>query len=261
MAARSFWGKIRLTLLLLLLLVVSLNALLSRIRSSDWEETLILVIYPINADERQDTQQYLDALSEEHFEEIEWFLRQQAALYGLSLTDPLRVHLAPPVNGHPPPPPLNPSMLDSVIWSLELRYWAWRNDNWQGESADIRVYLRLFSPQNRQVLAHSLGLQKGMIGVVNGFASIDYQAQNNFVTLHEVLHTLGARDKYDPATNQPLWPEGYADPYQYPRLPQYRAEIMGGRVPETAAFSLIPSSLQQVMIGPQTAAEINWITD
>ena len=56
------------------------------------------------------------------------------------------------------------------------------------------------------------GLQKGLIGVVNAFASDEQAAQNNVVIAHELLHTVGATDKYDPRTNQPSHPDGYAEP-------------------------------------------------
>lgn len=259
MAQRSFWGKVRLALLLLALLIVSLNAWLSQIRFTDWAEPLWVAIYPINADQRPDTQLFIDALQEEHFDDIEQFFSREASRYGVILEKPVEVFLAPQVAGSPPPPPEQASILESVIWSLRLRYWSWGNERWSQVTApDIKIYLQMYSPKNQQVLKHSLGLQKGMIGVVNGFASIDYQAQNNFVTVHEILHTLGASDKYDPTNNQPLWPQGYADPYQIPRLPQYRAEVMGGRIPQGQTFALIPASLDEVVVGPQTAEEINW---
>ncbi|WP_299183196.1 hypothetical protein [uncultured Neptuniibacter sp.] len=261
MATRSFWSKLRLVLLTLLLVIVSLNTWLSRVRTTDWQEPLWVVIYPINADQRSDTQLYIDGLAEDHFDDIERFIDREASRYGIELDKPIEVYLSKPLMGRPPRPPENPSILDSVIWSLHLRYWSWKYDNWEGVTPDIRVYLRLYSPQNNQVLEHSLGLQKGMIGVVNGFASVDYQAQNNFVTVHEVLHTLGASDKYDFSNNQPHWPDGYADPYQVPLLPQYRAEVMGGRVPQDRYHSLIPTSLDQVVVGEKTAVEINWRPD
>ncbi len=259
MEGRSLWSKLRLIILWVLLIVVALDTWLSQVRSTDWQEPLWLVIYPINADQRADTDIYLNALEKDHFDDIEAFIEREAQRYGIQLEQPLEVYLAEPLQADPPKPPRDASILDSVIWSLKLRYWAWQNNNWDGPDPDIKVYLRLFSPKNRQVLEHSLGLQKGMIGVVNGFASVDYQAQNNFVIVHELLHTLGASDKYELSTNQPIWPEGYAEPYLQPLLPQYKAEIMGGRIPQNRSFSLIPDNLRQVVVGPKTAAEINWI--
>jgi len=259
-AKRSLYSQLRLAFLLLLLLIVILNSWLSHVRTTDWKEPLWVAVYPVNADKRPDTQLFINALQDEHFDDIEAFFSREAGRYGVILKQPLEVFLMPEILGQPPEPPIEASMLQSVIWSLKLRYWAWRNDSWSAvtsTSPDIKIYLRLFSPQNNQVLQHSLGLQKGMIGVVNGFSSVDYQAQNNFVTVHEILHTLGASDKYD-QQNLPIWPEGYADPYQVPLFPQYRAEIMGGRMPQSEKFALIPDDLTQVVIGLETAQEINW---
>ncbi|MDO6513715.1 hypothetical protein [Neptuniibacter sp. 2_MG-2023] len=259
MSQRTLWGKLRLTILILVLLVVALNAWLSRVRSTDWQESLWVVIYPINSDQRADTQQFINGLSDKDFDDIEQFVSREAKRYGIVLDQPVEVYLAPPLPKDPPKPPEQSSILESVIWSLHLRYWAWNNNSWQGPSADVQVYLRLFSPRNHQVLEHSLGLQKGMVGVVNGFASKDYQRQNDFIIVHELLHTLGATDKYDLHNNQPIWPEGYADPNLSPLLPQLQAEVMGGRIPVEKRFSVIPSSLEDVVVGDETAKEINWI--
>ena len=76
------------------------------------------------------------------------------------------------------------------------------------------------------------------------------------VIAHELLHTFGASDKYDPATLQPLWPAGYAEPDSEPRLPQRYAEIMGGRIPLAAGRAEIPDSLADTVIGNATAGEI-----
>lgn len=250
--------KLRITILLLLLLGISLNTWLSIVRVTDWEEPLWVVIYPINADDRIDTRQYISALSEEHFEDMEVFMQREAKRYGIQIDQPLEVKLAPLVRSHPPAVPENPSLLMNVLWSLKMRFWSWQNDNWEGPEPDIRIYMRLFSPANRNILEHSLGLQKGMIGLVNGFASVDYQGRNNMVAIHELMHTLGATDKYDMKTSLPLWPEGYAAPHQEPLIPQKTAEVMGGRMMVRGGIALMPNSLKQVIVGPQTAHEINW---
>ena len=65
-------------------------------------------------------------------------------------------------------------------------------------------------------------------------------------------------DKYQPATNLPSYPLGYAEPQRQPRYPQRRAEIMGGRIPVSAHEAVMPDSLSQCDIGPATALEIRW---
>jgi hypothetical protein len=97
-----------------------------------------------------------------------------------------------------------------------------------------------------------------MIGVVNAFASPRQAGSNKVIIAHELLHTLGASDKYDPATGQPIYPGGYAKPDANPTLPQELAELMGGRVPISTLESRIPRSLDEVIIGPATGQEIRW---
>jgi hypothetical protein len=121
------------------------------------------------------------------------------------------------------------------------------------------MFVIYHDPARVSRVAHSLGLQKGLIGVVNAFASDDQAAQNNIVITHELLHTVGATDKYDLATNEPSHPDGYAEPNKDPLLPQTFAEIMAGRIPSSAAQSEMPSSLDKVLVGTKTAREINWL--
>ena len=82
--------------------------------------------------------------------------------------------------------------------------------------------------------------------------------QNHVVIAHELLHTVGASDKYDAVSNQPLFPAGYADPEQRPRYPQRRAEIMAGRMATSAASFRDAQRLKEVVIGEATAREIKW---
>ena len=107
-------------------------------------------------------------------------------------------------------------------------------------------------------LEHSLGMEKGMIGVVHAYAHREMEGKNNLVIAHEMLHTVGATDKYDLATHQPVFPDGFAEPDREPLYPQRFAELMGGRVPEDKESSAMPRSLKTVLLGPKTLTEINW---
>jgi hypothetical protein len=94
--------------------------------------------------------------------------------------------------------------------------------------------------------------------VVNAFADREQAGSNKVIIAHELLHTLGASDKYDPSTGQPIFPSGYAEPDAEPALPQKLAELMAGRIPVSIAVSQIPDSLDEVVIGTKTAQEIRW---
>jgi len=109
-------------------------------------------------------------------------------------------------------------------------------------------------------LQHSLGLDKGLTAVIHAFASIDQDQQNNIVIAHELLHTVGATDKYA-ADNSALFSTGYADPEQSPLYPQTKAEIMVSRIPLSETGMRMADSLSECVIGEQTAKEINWLQE
>ena len=252
------WRRLRIAILLIILASVAQTAWLARTRTAEWRTSLRVVIYPINGDDSPATSAYVRALDREKFDVIETFFETEAKHFELSSRDPIDTFLAPPIADKPPPPPFGGSAWQIVLWSLRLRYWAWRHDTHKGPKPDVRLFAIYFDPAKTGTLPHSTGLQKGMLGLVNVFASADQEGSNAVVITHELLHTLGATDKYDPATNAPSFPDGYAEPDASPRHPQRRAEIMAGRIPITESRSDIPRSLKRVVMGEKTAREINW---
>lgn len=167
--------------------------------------------------------------------------------------------MAPQVKSLPPEPPSSGSTWEIMLWSLQLRYWAFQANTYQGPRPHIRMFVKYFDVKNRQPLAHSLGLQQGMLGIVNAFAEQKMTSSNAVVITHEILHTLGATDKYDLNTGLPLFPDGYAEIDRNPRYPQELAEIMGGKIPISEDEIAIPRGLHQVIIGDKTAREIYWL--
>jgi len=249
----------RIVILLYVLLMVALSAMWTKDRSTDWDAPLVVVIYPINGDGRVVTTKYIDKLDKETFTGIEEFFNREAERYQLTINRPVDIVLAKQINELPPTPPGNrASVLSIMAWSLKMRYWSWSMDNYD-HPKDIQVFVIYFSPEQSQRLAHSLGLQKGLIGVVNVFADKKMFKENNIVITHEILHTVGASDKYDPRTNQPLFPVGYAEPDKEPSLPQKKAEIMAGRIPVDVNKTEPPESLKKVVVGETTATEIRWV--
>ena len=249
--------RLRIAILLFILAGVAISTWQAKYRTTAWNTPLWVAIYPVIGDDTPTVRRYLEGLKDSSFEEIDRYMSEQAALHGLRLPDPLNLQLRS-VTDMPPLPPAS-SVLGTMWWSLKLRWWAWRVEANDGEApAHVQIFVVLHDPTLRQQVPHSLGLQRGLLGIVHAYASRPNHRRNLVVIAHELLHTLGATDKYDLATLQPQFPDGYADPDQQPRFPQQRAELMGGRIPENAANSHMPDSLAETMIGPVTAREINW---
>ncbi len=94
----------------------------------------------------------------------------------------------------------------------------------------------------------------GMVEVELDRGMVDFAL---FVVTHELLHTLGASDKYD-ASGHARVPDGLADPTQTPLYPQARAEVMARNRPLGGGVEKPPSRLSELAVGELTAREIGW---
>jgi hypothetical protein len=259
MAARTFLGKVRLALLLLVLLFVALGAWLERSRSRDWNDTLRVTVYPIVQTSDPAVLAYARALQDDDFTAIEEFFAEEAADYGVPLEQPMRVRVSHAARTPPPALPDRPSMFTVALWSLRTRFYAARVA-WDDPlpTPDIQVFA-LFAPLDRgSPRPDSVGLSKGLIAVAHLYGHPSAAGSNDVVIAHEVLHTLGATDKYDLATGQPLPPFGLGEPERVPRYPQEFGEIMAGRIAKGPRDAVIAGSLDDMLVGPQTATEIGW---
>lgn len=251
--------SIRIITLLFILASVALGTWRAKAQSVEWKHTLPVNIYLINGDGSAIAADYLRSLTQDDFKPLEVFMREEAVRYNRSTRASIDIRLGGRVDVQPPAPPRNGSALDVIVWSLKMRWWTYRNTDTVGPGPQVKMFLLYFDPAQSKHLAHSTGLQKGLIGRVNLFATRDMAMQNNVVIAHEFLHTLGATDKYNLTTNQPNYPDGYANPDLKPLLPQRFAEIMAGRTPLSQTVAETPASLEDTLIGNKTAQEINWM--
>lgn len=255
----SLFKAIRIGLLLLILVIVAGNHWLGAARLAEWDRTIWITVYPIPADDAPDTLRYIRALDPNSFNEIGDYFTREAARFGLVLPEAAHFQLAPIPTTQPPALPASDNRFGIAVWSLRMRWWAWRQVSLDGlPEPDIQVFMRYQVGDGMSVLDRSVGLQKGRYTVVNAYASRRKAARNRFVMAHELLHVLGATDKYDPATGLPVPPDGLADPAARPLYPQRRAEIMAGAVAESTTRARMPASLRGTVVGLATAQEIGW---
>lgn len=252
------WRKFRIIILLLILATVVQEAWLGHADLA-WKHNLYVAVYPVNADGSAKVSTYLQSLKRDDFEAIAAYFSVEAESYHLGLRRPIEVQLGAVVNEIPPAPPQTRSILNTMLWSLKFRWFAWQNSPKVTIKPDIRLYLLYYDPQNNAVLGHSTALNKGRIGRVNLFGEQAYANQNLVIIAHELLHTLNATDKYDLSTNLPIYPDGYAEPNHLPLYPQNFAELMGGRAPINSVEAYVPKSLKHTLIGEKTAREIGWL--
>jgi hypothetical protein len=257
---RRWFRRTRIAALLAILLAVIVGTLLDSRRIASWKRPLRIAILPISGGVDGDVRGYLDSLDATTFDGVAKFLQREGELRNIGTRPLVEMTFGPKVEDMPPmaPDPGNRSAINVALWSLKLRYWVWRTSRKHSlAEGDVRIFALFHPPVAGIELEHSLGLREGRTVIAHLFASEKDASTNNVVIAHELLHTLGATDKYDEQT-LPIFPAGYADPARSPRFPQIRAEIMAGRVPVTESAAKMPESLEQCVIGAETAKEIGW---
>ncbi|MCX9158402.1 hypothetical protein OPU71_19955 [Niveibacterium sp. 24ML] len=251
------WKTIRIALLLLVLATVALDAWRAKHAATDWQDTLHVAVYPINADGSAAAASRIAALDREQLLPIERFLADEARRYGVATMMPVRLTLQAALTAGPPAAPKNAGMLGAIIWSLKVRWWVWRLPT-ATPRPHVRLFVHYWDPSDGRVPS-SHGLERGQIAIAHVFASRAMQRSNDVVIAHEMLHALGASDKYDPASLEPIYPQGYAEPDAQPRLPQRFCELMAGRLPSESGPPEQAKSLDQCLIGAVTAREIGFV--
>lgn len=249
----------------ILILISVLGAVLlytqdQRMVTQGWYKPLEVVIFPINADSSNKVDQYIESLSIKNFAGIDKFIKRASEKYDVVSSTPTSTSLGSRVSNLPPKPPgAGSNPLAIAFWSMKLRWWAMQNTpDDQSNKHRVRIFVLYHDDKPDQKLEHSLGIQKGLLGIVHAFASAGQAKQNNIVIAHELLHTVGASDKYD-ALGHPVIPEGLAEPERNPQFPQRRAEIMAGTVAHSATESKMANSLKSCVVGDKTALEIGWL--
>ncbi len=249
----------RVVALLSILFALVVGTWMTEKRLASWDRPAWVSVYPIVADDAALTMKYAQSVDESSFAAVNEFMARESRPYGITVTPAFYIQVAPVSTELPPEIPDQYSRAAIAWWSLKMRWWAWKMDfNADLPGTDIQMFILYHGVKSRNELDISVGMRKGRYGVVNAFAKKSMNPQNLVVFTHELMHVLGASDKYIRTTGEPEHPFGYADPNQHPLFPQKRAEIMGGRIPLSSVASRMPRSLEQCKIGTRTAEEIGF---
>lgn len=262
-ATRGWFYRVRVTLLLSLLAVVVLWA------ASDWQRrrarkswTAPLRIALVLVEREPVPEATLSALRNRIFDLERRLQSERRRHTGRDLAPFAFVVKGPVSTSSAAPRVAEQDFLGLVAHTLSL--WRWTRDidqragvEWRGY--DSRIYLVL-KPAAHAAPAFVEGESEdgGRVGVASAdidAAMIDFTL---IVATHELMHTLGASDKYD-QTGHARYPDGFAQPHRDPPFPQPGAEIMARNVPLGPGSERPPESLSELFVGDVTAREIGWL--
>jgi hypothetical protein len=239
------------------------NDVRSRRARNDWDHTLVVAIALVRLEPIDDVA--IVALRKQ-LPALEDRLSAELARYRPGAPHPFRFELKDPIDGSAPPAgPASDGPVDLAKYAYALRSYVNDIDQRARIDAslyDVRIYVALRRPRQAEVtLAEGRSQQGGRIGIVE--VELDTDAEGAHLPLvvvaHELMHTLGASDKYDPGSGRTLVPLGLAEPDRVPLFPQRYAEIMARNRPISATEEKVPESFEQIAVGPATAREIRWL--
>ena len=254
---------LRLTFLLGVLAIVvvwALRDVTRRKARTDWTETLtvaivVLRVGPIDAALTEKLRDRVHALEQR--------LADEYRRYGGASHAPFRVELYGPLDV-PSSTPEQPreGIVDLVRYTFDL--WRYVRDvnrraALSASTVDSSIYVVARPARDgRPALVEGTSEEGGTIGIVEVELDEDMADFALFVAAHELLHTLGATDKYD-AHGRAVVPAGLAEPERIPLYPQRFAEVMARNVPLGPTTERAPSTLDELRVGEATAREIGWV--
>ncbi|HET6564998.1 MAG TPA: hypothetical protein VFG52_06250 [Xanthomonadales bacterium] len=253
----SLFKLLRIVILLSVLFVIVVGTWMTERKLARWDQPIWVTLYPIVDEDNAASTRFAQSLELENFSAINDFLTAELSRYSVAMVEPLKFQLAPVSSEKPPAIPERHSPIAIAWWSLQMRWWAWRREK-VGDliAPDIQIFLIYHQPGEYSEMQMSVGMRKGRYGLVKAYTGAQNRSHNHIVITHELLHVLGASDKYAFGTGDPIFPEGYAEPNKVPLFPQNKAEIMAGVIPLSANQHYLPKSLEQCRIGQVTAEEI-----
>lgn len=158
-----------------------------------------------------------------------------------------------------------PSMREQTVLGLvsgTYDRWRWTRDidalaGVDPSAFDARVYLVMKQAGPDLAFVEGDSEFGGRVAVAQVDIAPEMVDLSLFVVAHELMHTLGASDKYD-AEGRTVYPSGFAEPTRFPLYPQPGAEVMARNVPVAARSERPPNTLDELFVGETTAREIGW---
>lgn len=260
---RLRWKPFRVAVLMVLLASVSLWASSVKTRRElrrQWDRTLEVAVIVLGPG---GVQQSKEELVRRGLPELEDFLASEFQRYRDTDLRPVSFTLLGSVGVSEDPPlfPDSESFKDRALHAWRLnRYLAdvHSRGDFDVRSYDARIYVVAKPTRAREPRrVRGSGTLDGDLGLV--WAELDESTASLMLSgiAHELLHCVGASDKYD-ENGHAIHPQGLAEPDLRPSYPQRYAEIMVGEIPIRPGHGVVPDRLDQLRVGPLTAAEIGW---
>lgn len=251
-----------LSFVLFVVVLVAVRDVRSRRGRTTWDATLDVAIVLVHAPGAEPVSETsIDALRE-RAPALEARLGSEMERHGRTGVSPFRFRvLGPVVPASARPEPDGEGIFELVRYTLAMREWLGDVDPRAGvipEHFDTRIYVSARRPASAtRSTVEGRSEHGGRVGVVDVELDETMVDLTLFVVAHELMHTLGAEDAYEP-TGRIRIPEGLVEPEREPLYPQRFAEIMARGRAVSAGSEVLPETLNELGVGDVTAKAIGW---
>lgn len=259
--SRGLFFRARVTVLLTILLGVLLWAsgdYYQRRARTTWQRPLRVALILV---EREPIEPSTIALLNHRVHELERRLASEYKRHEGREFTPFLLDVTGPVDAERAPPNTEEPGTLGLLRDTCARFFWTRDVDARADITrtgyDARIYLVMRRAERGLAFVEGESEYGGRVGIAQ--ADIDPEMIDFalFVATHELLHTLGASDKYD-AAGRALYPTGFAEPERSPLYPQPGAEIMARNRPLSPGTERPPNTLDELFVGDATAREIGW---
>lgn len=260
---KAFWVRVGILLFILFTVVLwAIRDTWTRRERLQWDRTLDVAVVLVHVAGTEAVDPAANAAMASRADALARRLADEQRRYRPGSPAPFRFVVKGPVEASTAAPaPASDSLGDLARQAWDASKWTDDVDADAGVVAahyDSRIYVMVKKPSNdlrAAVEGHSeQGGRRGFVEVELDPSMVDLALM---VVAHEMLHTLGATDKYD-AQGRARFPDGFVDPNASPRYPQARAEVMARNRPIAPNEERVPDTLDELGVGAATAKEIRW---
>lgn len=263
---KAFWVRVGILLFILFTVVLwAIRDTWTRRERLQWDHTLDVAVVLVHVAGTEAVDASATAAMASRAEALARRLAEEQKKYRTGAPAPFRFVVKGPIEaGTPAPAPASDSLADLARQAWDVSKWTDEVDDNAGVVAshyDSRIYVMVKKPTSllrAAVEGHSEQ------GGRRGFVEVELDASMGdlalMVVAHEMLHTLGATDKYD-AQGRARFPDGFVDPNASPQFPQARAEVMARNRPIGPHEERVPETLDELGVGAATAKEIRWLPE
>ncbi|QRN93206.1 hypothetical protein JRI60_28855 [Archangium violaceum] len=258
---RAKWLRVS-VLLVVLVLVVFWGTSRNRLRETrlEWDRPLSVAVVLLS---RGEVKPEVHQAWRDGVVRLETWLGSEARRHGVNVDPPVRFVLTGPQSAAG----LELSAPGNSLVARARHAWALSRglaavDEAAGLDSlglDARIYVVLEpAGEGGERLVEGMAEAGGSVGLVRGVLEDTELTLELTAVAHELFHCLGAADAYDEQGHARV-PEGLVEPARQPLYPQPAAEVMVGEVPLGEGQGRLPESLDEVRVGPATAAALRWV--